>query len=50
MATKHENAQRRDRNRDRGWIADLLLFFPELIVGLFKSLIRGISALFKYWS
>ncbi|WP_156418717.1 hypothetical protein [Lentibacillus amyloliquefaciens] len=50
MATNHKNKQRRDNNKDRGWLADLLLFFPELIVGLFKWLIRGISAFFRHWS
>ncbi len=36
--------------KDRSWIADVLLFFPELIVFLIRGLIRGLMSLFKWYT
>ena len=44
----------RKENKKKGsawnWIADVLLFIPELIIIPFRLLFRGVAALIKYWN
>ncbi|HLR63247.1 MAG TPA: hypothetical protein VK097_12515 [Lentibacillus sp.] len=49
MAAKHVDMEERRKKEDRGWIADLLLSLPELIILPAKWMFRGISALIRNW-
>ncbi|MFD1361382.1 hypothetical protein ACFQ4A_06845 [Lentibacillus salinarum] len=37
------------RRRERGWLADLLFSFLEVIIWPFTWLFRGLLRLFRHW-
>jgi|GEM_PF-4934482 len=53
MAAKYgdyDDSKKAGKRRGRGWISELFLYVPELIIWAFKWLFRGIFTLFRNWA